>query len=116
MNIFIIDDDFLTIEGLSLVLEEYDTYTFTNPFQAIETARDIPPDVVITDQKMPKLSGTETIRRLREYNNKLFSIVLSGQDEPDHLEPGLVQKYVIKPYNPKDLLKTMKEITQSLGS
>ena len=49
--------------------------------QALEYLRDFPVDLLITDIKMPGMSGLELLRRLREGSCMPVTVALSGYDE-----------------------------------
>lgn len=65
------------------------------------------PDVVCTDYGLPDLNGLELLKKLKNYNNDLPVIVISGQEEVEVavslLKQGAVD-YILKDDNAKDLL------------
>ena len=56
---------------------------------ALDAARTLRPDVALLDLKMPRLSGAEVARRLREEGNPAKVIILSGHSEPQIVEAAL---------------------------
>ena len=56
--------------------------------QALEYLRDFPVDLLITDIKMPGMSGLELLRRLRESAYVPVTVALSGYDEFDLVREG----------------------------
>ncbi|MFO7900901.1 MAG: response regulator [Planctomycetota bacterium] len=72
------------------------------------------PDVLITDVKMPGMSGIELCRRCEEYRGDwpFFVIVLTSQlDETtrEWLEQGDHRKYLSKPFSPREVLRTVND-------
>ncbi|MFW6158691.1 MAG: response regulator [Planctomycetota bacterium] len=72
------------------------------------------PDVLITDVKMPGMSGIELCRRCEEYRGDwpFFVIVLTSQlDEAtrEWLEQGDHRKYLSKPFSPREILRTVTD-------
>ncbi|MGM0622967.1 MAG: response regulator transcription factor [Campylobacterota bacterium] len=60
------------------------------------------PDIVITDIKMPKLSGIELTKKIRHKNPKQKIIILSAYDEKEHLLQAIelgVYRFIKKPVN-----------------
>ena len=76
-----------------------------NALDLLEHEHDIA--VVITDQRMPKMTGDELLARLGEYSNAL-RILVTGYADPSAViravNDGQVFAYVAKPWNDEDLL------------
>ena len=53
----------------------------TDGAQAVETAREERPDVVLLDMQMPGVDGIEAARKIHEGNTGTAVIILSGQDD-----------------------------------
>ncbi len=78
---------------------------------ALALMRDEPCDVVLLDMKMPGLSGTETLRRLRKQGTTAEVVVLtghaSGANALDTMELGAVE-YLTKPAPIEDLVEKVR--------
>jgi two-component system response regulator HupR/HoxA len=77
-----------------------------------------PVDAIITDQKMPNMTGIEFLEAsLKEYPN-LVRIVLTGYTEVDDLiaaiNTGKVHKYITKPWEPDDLRLAVREALEKM--
>ena len=71
-----------------------------------ELARSIPRlDLVITDSRMPRLSGPELVRRLRELNPALPVLYLSGSARRATVIPTL-----FKPFELSELVQAVHEL------
>jgi two-component system chemotaxis response regulator CheY len=76
------------------------------------------PDVIICDVEMPVMNGFEFIRRIREsgFFEDIPLIMLSGKEESADkikcFEMG-ADDYVLKPFNPKELIVRIKRRTES---
>ncbi len=83
-------------------------------YQAICETR---PDIVITDIRMPKLSGLDLIRMTQEkYANTKF-VVVSGYREFEYAHSALqygVENYLLKPINGDELNRVMKRLVDTL--
>jgi two-component system response regulator YesN len=67
-------------------------------------AREKQPDVVLTDVRMPDMSGLELIGRLRCQSPLLRSVVISGFNDFDYAVKALklrVEDYILKPIDPE---------------
>jgi NarL family two-component system response regulator LiaR len=81
--------------------------------EALATALEHRPDVVLIDLVMPKLDGIETIRRLREQAPGVRAIVLSSFVDDDKLFPALragAAGYLLKDVQPQDLVEAIRTV------
>ena len=78
-RILIVDDSPATLEMLerNLTAEGYEVLAASGVAEAIKILDDTPTDLVITDYKMPKTSGMDLIRYVRE-NLKNTEIMMIG--------------------------------------
>ncbi len=79
-TVFIADDDGLLREMLarSLEKESYRVRTFGSPTELLSILDTDPPDIVISDVKMPEMSGIELVEAIRERWTSLPIIMMSG--------------------------------------
>jgi DNA-binding NtrC family response regulator len=64
--------------------------------------------VVITDHLMPAMTGSEFVRQLREFNQEVPVIVISGLPEADSEYDGLNVIFRMKPCEPEDLIRLVR--------
>ncbi|MDH4467659.1 MAG: response regulator [Bacteriovoracaceae bacterium] len=89
LNIYIIDDSRSFSMGIKAILSNFDCKV--KCFQCSEEAIDVifqeHPDIIITDLEMPKMSGLELIKKIREQNelSVIPILVLSSKDSQDQL-------------------------------
>jgi two-component system phosphate regulon response regulator PhoB len=86
----------------------------TSGTEGLERFLERRPDVLITDVKMPGMSGIELCRRCEEYRGEwpFLIIVLTSQldDETRNwLSQGTHRKYLPKPFSPREILRTVQE-------
>ena len=79
-NILVIDDEQSIRKLLTLMLkkENHDIQTACDGKQGIRMAKELSPDLVITDLIMPEKEGLETIREIKEFNPDIKIIAISG--------------------------------------
>lgn len=73
--------------------------------------------IIISDQRMPKMTGTEFLRRTVERFPDTIRIVLTGytdvEDLVDAINSGQVFKYITKPWNPKQLREVVQQAAET---
>jgi DNA-binding NarL/FixJ family response regulator len=81
--------------------------------EALLKAREIKPDLVLMDLRMPKVDGIEATRRLRQELPELAIIFLSNFDMPAYRKAAAdsgANGYVAKDSLVEELLKTIREV------
>jgi CheY-like chemotaxis protein len=119
-RIFVVDDEKMIAETLALILRKsgYSARSFLNPLEALELAHSEPPDLLISDVKMPQLSGVDLAIRIRERCPMCKILLFSGQaGTADLLDRARQQGHdfhlLSKPIYPSDLLRRIR--AQDLG-
>lgn len=87
----------------------YKTECFANVHDALNTIENLDFDLIILDYSIPKESGEDNIRRLRDINKKAKIVLLSGYDtsQMDGLIKLGVYDFLQKPVDMKDLRNTI---------
>jgi two-component system, OmpR family, phosphate regulon response regulator PhoB len=80
---------------------------------ALREARAHPPDLVLLDVRMPRMSGIEVCRELRAgpLTANVPIILLTARARPQDLEQGYAAgatDYVVKPFSPRELLERVE--------
>jgi DNA-binding response OmpR family regulator len=73
-------------------------------------AKNINPDIVITDITMPKMDGLKMSALIREKQPNMPIVILSAYSEKDYLLEAIdvgVTKYLIKPFDPDELIEVI---------
>jgi len=81
--------------------------------QAVRQSLDVKPDVVVIDQTMPEMNGTEATRLIRERNESIRVIILSMHSNPAHVERALhagANGYVLKSSAGEELLNAIRVV------
>src|SRR3990172_3202800 len=81
--------------------------------QAIELARQLRPDIVVMDVRMPVLSGVEATRRIRESLPNVRVLVLTAHDDDQYvfalLQAG-ASGYLLKTAPASELVKALRQV------
>ena len=122
MKILIIDDEPKIRNGLSNLLTRREGWevagAYENAADALKYLAVNQVDVMITDIKMPEISGLELIARIRERDKKTAIIILSGYSNFQFAQRAIelgVSRYLTKPTNPRELICVLEETDKKLG-
>ena len=113
-RILIVDDEPPVQEVLSLYLqrEGFDVDTAGDGEAALRAVQANPPDLVVLDLMLPKVSGMEVFRFLREQTAIPVIMLTAKSDEVDRvvgLELG-ADDYVVKPFSPREVAARVKNV------
>jgi len=110
-KILIVDDELINLQVLGnyLKLKDYDIIKADNGFDALKLIEENMPDLLILDIMMPKMSGYDVCKRIREnYTEKELPIlILSAKDHIQDIVTGLelgANDYISKPLKQEELL------------
>ncbi len=84
--------------------------------EAYHTILDESPDIVMTDIRMPGISGLELIERISKTNLNTSFIILSGYREFDYAKKAMqfgVQDYLLKPCNESQIIDCIKQVIEN---
>jgi len=114
-KILILDDDvdFNTLLTDVFNQAEYEVISSHDPQEALNLIQEQPVDVIVTDQRMPNLSGVEFFREIRSIHENLPIIMVSGYLDSDTTRDLInngVNGIFLKPLNIFSLLKRTSEL------
>ncbi len=112
-KILCIEDDKDTCEMLSFLLSEYDFTFVHNTDEAFPLIEKESFDLYILDNWLPGVSGVELCREIRALNPYIPIIFTSAISRKDDIREALdagADKYLVKPCEPEELLKVVKEL------
>lgn len=116
-NILIVDDEANILKVLSAILKKngYEVATARTAEEAMERIAKADFDTIITDYKMPGMSGMELLDRLKERDYKTPVILLTAfgtiERAVDAMRKGAFS-YLAKPVNPDELLTVTREAVE----
>jgi len=110
-KILIADDNDNIREALTSILEDegHSLFIAKDGAEALRKARELSPDILILDIMMPKISGYDVCRTIKNDPNlkKTFVIMLSAKGQANEQEHGKevgADEYIVKPFSPGDIL------------
>ena len=103
-KIFLIDDDDMYSNIIKASLEQndlYDVHVFPSGEDFFNKIHENP-DVAIIDYNLPGMSGIEILKKIKQYNSGIATVVLSGQDKLEVVVEAYnngANSYIIKKQN-----------------
>ena len=122
VRIMLVDDEPANLASLSALLgDDYEVLTAADgeaAYQSLLSMHDRDGiALVISDQRMPRLTGTELLERLKGLMPQTLRIILTGyadlQAILDSLNRAEIYRYVAKPIDRDDLLLTVKRAVEA---
>jgi len=117
--LLLVDDEVANLQKLQRTfVDQYTVYLARSGGEALEKLRQHKIDAVITDQKMPNMTGIEFLEASQQEHPNLVRIILTGYTEVEDLiaaiNMGKVHKYVTKPWEPDDILMAVREALEKM--
>jgi two-component system, NtrC family, response regulator HydG len=118
-RILVVDDAVDTLEVIhrNLSSKGYQTYTAQSVNDALEILEEISIDLVITDYKMPWVSGLDLVRHVRENHRDTEVVMITGYASipgaVDAVKSGAVD-YLAKPFTDEELFGMVKKALENL--
>lgn len=123
-KVILVDDERFVAETIARVIDWEAcgvqlSGVYLNGFDALEAIRSIHPDIVITDIKMPVMSGLELIRKGRETDDHIEFIILSGYGEFELAKEAMkegVKQFLLKPCDEEEIKVALENAKMELSA
>lgn len=120
-KILLVDDEERILRSLSMLLRtQYQIFATSDGHEALRILRQEKIHVIISDQRMPIMSGTELLRQARDIAPDTIRILLTGYSDADAaldaLNDGEIFRYINKPWGPKELRETIAQAANIAGN
>ncbi len=108
MKILLLEDDYILADLLYHHLKElsYDVLHVDDGQKALDEASSNTFDLMILDINVPKISGLDVIKSIREYNDTTPAILITAYQDTKHLKNGFengCDDYIKKPFDLEEL-------------
>lgn len=117
MNLLIADDELSIRKGLLSLpwntIGIMEVYAAENGLEAKEMLDSHVVDIIISDIRMPGITGLELAEYIKQHGLDMAMILLTGFSEFEYAHKAIdnqVFAYLLKPLHPKDILKTVAEV------
>ncbi len=118
-TVLLVDDHSLFREGLANLLSGQDGIEVVgqaaNGGEAIARARELQPDLILMDIKMPGMSGLGGTRRIKEEMPHTRIVMLTVSEDDDDLFEAIksgAEGYLLKTIKSRDLIEMLKGVSQ----
>jgi len=117
-KVLVVDDDVKTVELVKLYLNRdgYRVITAYNGADALKTAREEHPDLIVLDLMLPGINGLDVCRTLREESDVPIIMLTALTTDDDRLT-GLnigADDYMTKPFSPRELAARVRAVLRRL--
>ena len=114
-TILLVDDEENNLQLLKRTLRgKYEILTAKNGKEALDIIDTRGDDIslVVTDQRMPEMVGTEFLKQITKTNPNIVKILLTGQSDTEIMVESIndcqIYQYMLKPFDPVDLEETVR--------
>ncbi len=112
-SLLVVDDEPYILSTLAALLkEEFDVLTAESAETAIALFGHRQIDLVLSDQKMPRMSGVQLLEWVRKHAPKTVRLLMTGfaelEEAVDAINRGQVFRYLFKPWRSEELLETLQ--------
>ncbi|MCU6710736.1 response regulator [Paenibacillus sp. J5C_2022] len=121
-QVLLVDDEPLDLEGLKRLVPwgKFNmrvTAEVTSAFAVLEFLEQRQVDILVTDIKMPIMSGVELAAKLREKYPEMKIIFVSGYDDFQYAKKAInlqASSYILKPINDHELFQCLEQVKDEL--
>jgi DNA-binding NtrC family response regulator len=114
-SILILDDDDHVLKSLARLLrsEDHEISCHNDVREALNQCSFRSFDLILSDQRMPRISGTEFFENIAHLYPKTRRVLISGYSDfssvTDAFNAGIIHKFVVKPWDNKQLKELIAE-------
>jgi len=118
IRVLVVDDEPSVGESLRLLLKEEgaEVFTLTHPSRVIPFLKENPVDLIFCDLRMPRISGWELFRSIKEEFSHIPVLLMSAYGTEDTAQEFLLEggwEYIKKPITPQKIHHILQRIKES---
>lgn len=120
-TVLCVDDEANILNAMKRLLrkEEFRLLTSSSGEEALAMMAETEIHVVISDQRMPKMNGTEFLKIVKERYPDVIRIILTGYTDVDSItesiNQGHIYKFFLKPWNDQNLKLEIRQALEQYG-
>ncbi len=116
-HVLIVDDEIDVLELCERILKTkgYQVQTARNGFEAVDLAIQKDFDLLLTDIKMPGMSGLEIAQALKKSDPGVVCVAMTGYSTMDMVLDALklgIDEFILKPFTPDELIQTVYKASE----
>ena len=113
-KLLFVDDEERILNALrSVFRNQYNVFTASSGPEAMEFLKRFRPHVVISDQRMPEMTGVEFLRQVKDFAPQTVRMLLTGYSDlasiVGSINDGEVFRFISKPWDNTEIQKTVAE-------
>jgi response regulator RpfG family c-di-GMP phosphodiesterase len=117
IRILFVDDEERILRSLALQFRrQYQVLTESDPRRALARLKIESVDILVSDQRMPQMSGAELLAQAREIAPQTLRILLTGYSDLDTavaaLNSGGIFRYLTKPWDQQEMAFTLRQAAE----
>ncbi|HBX54908.1 response regulator [Pseudomonas sp. UBA2684] len=117
IRILFVDDEERILRSLAMQFRrQYEVLTESDPRRALERLKSEPVQIIVSDQRMPQMSGAELLAEAREIAPETLRILLTGYSDLDAaveaLNSGGIFRYLTKPWDQQEMAFTLRQAAE----
>ena len=117
-SVLCVDDEKNILNSLRRLLrqENYNLLTASSGAEGLKLLEETHVQLVISDQRMPEMSGVDFLSQVREKYPEIIRIILSGYTDvnsiTDAINKGHIYKFLLKPWDEQNLFLEIRQALQ----
>lgn len=117
VRILFVDDEERILRSLAMQFRrQYEVFTESDPHQALQILEQEQIHIIVSDQRMPLMTGSELLAQARELRPDCLRILLTGYSDLDAaveaLNNGGILRYLTKPWEPQEMAFTLRQAAE----
>ncbi len=116
-KLVVVDDDEVTLTFCQRVLQDYETLVFKDPKKALQYCEKNSFDLLLSDMRMPSMSGVALVQEIRKKTTDFATIMFSAYGDANYLIDAVnasnIAHYFVKPVESQVLLGKVKQALQT---
>lgn len=118
MKIILVDDDEVNLTFCQRVLQDYETFPFRDPKKALAYCAGNEFDLILTDMRMPGMTGIALIQEIRKKKDDFAALIISAYNDSEYLIEAVnasnISQYLLKPVEAPVLLTKVGDALRHL--
>lgn len=116
--LLLVDDEKDNLQALQRLLRnQFEVTAVSTPAEALALVQQKPFHVIVSDQRMPEMTGVELLERVMKIRPMTTRILLTGYTDVESvigaINRGNIYRYVAKPWDPEDLKQTLRQADEA---
>lgn len=116
--ILVVDDERDNLDALRRLLRnQYDVVTADSPFEGLKELQRREFHVIVSDQRMPEMTGVELLEKAKTVRPASTRILLTGYTDIESvigaINRGNIYRYIAKPWDPEELRLTLRQANEA---